>query len=323
MLFASGLLPIFVRLLPVRIPNTEASISRSVREIVRGALVVLLSIVAVPPVSAQAADDGIVMPRKTLSVGLSYGRESWNEYWEGGLKRTNANLGTVTTQSFSIVGHYGITDRLTLVSMLPYVSTQASEGTLHGLRGVQDFMVAAKYRLLTTPFTQHGTLSALVVGAAAAPASDYTPDFLPLSIGLGSRRASTRFTLHFQSHGDWFLHGTAARTWRNQVKLDRVAYYTDGQLYLTDRVAMPGVFDWKISTGFRKKRVYIPVSLVQQRTLGGGDIRRQDMPFVSNRMDFTKAEASVMYGLTVPTDFAVQFGASTTLNGRNVGKATA
>ena len=182
--------------------------------------------------------------------------------------------------------------------------------------------MAAKYRLLTTPFTQHGTLSALIVGAGGMPASDYTPDFLPLSIGLGSRRASTRFTIHFQSHGDWFLHGTAARTWRDQVKLDRVAYFTDGELYLTDRVAMPGIFDWKVSTGFRKKRVYIPVSIVQQRTLGGGDIRRQDMPFVSNRMDFTKAEASVMYGLTVPTDFAVQVGASTTLNGRNVGKAT-
>ena len=28
-------------------------------------------------------------------------------------------------------------------------------------------------------------------------------------------------------------------------------------------------------------------SLSQQQTLGGGDIRRQDMPFVSNRMNFS------------------------------------
>jgi hypothetical protein len=86
---------------------------------------------------------------------------------------------------------------------------------------------------------------------------------------------------------------------------------------------MPGVFDWKVSTGFRKKRVFVPISLSRQRTLGGSDIRRQDMPFVSNRMDFTKASASVMYGLTVPTDLALQLGISRTLDGRNVGQVTA
>jgi hypothetical protein len=287
--------------------------------VVGGLLVAALAAQSLP---AQAPDDGVLMSRKTLNIGAVYGHETWSEYWEGTLKRSNENIGTLTTQSVSLVGHYGVTDRLTLVGMLPYVWTQASKGTLHGLRGVQDLSVAAKYQLLTTPFTGSGTLSAIVVGAAGLPASDYTPDFLPLSIGLGSRRASTRLTLRFQSHGDWFLDGTAARTWRNQVKLDRVAYYTDGELYLTDRVAMPGLFDWKVSTGFRKNRFYVPVSIVQQRTLGGGDIRRQDMPFVSNRMDYTKVEAMVMYGLSVPTDLALQLGASRTLSGRNVGDAT-
>ena len=37
------------------------------------------------------------------------------------------------------------------------------------------------------------------------------------------------------------------------------------------------------------------VSFSQQRTLGGGDIRRQDMPFVSNRMNFSKVGAMAMY----------------------------
>jgi hypothetical protein len=287
--------------------------------VVRGLLAVALATSSLP---AQAPDDGVLMSRKTLNLGAVYGHESWSEYWEGTLKRTNDNIGTVTTQSVSLVGHYGVTDRLTLVGMLPYVWTRASQGTLHGLRGVQDLSVAAKYQVLTTPFTGAGTLSAIIVGSAGVPASDYTPDFLPLSIGLASRRASARMTLRFQSHGDWFLDGTAARTWRNQVKLDRVAYYTDGELYLTDRVAMPGLFDWKVSTGFRKNRFYVPLSIVQQRTLGGGDIRRQDMPFVSNRMNYTRAEAMVMYGLSVPTDLALQLGVSRTLSGRNVGEAT-
>jgi hypothetical protein len=46
------------------------------------------------------------------------------------------------------------------------------------------------------------------------------------------------------------------------------------------------------------------------------------MPFVSNRMDFTRLQARVMY--TVPRLPAVtlQLGAMHTLTGRNVGQST-
>ena len=271
---------------------------------------------------AQAVDDGLMMPRKTLSTGVMYAHDSWSQYWEGTLKRSNGNIGTLTTQTTTLVGHYGVTDRLTVVAMVPYVTTDASQGTLHGLSGVQDVTVAAKYQLFATRFTERGTLSALAVGAAGIPATNYTPDFQPLSIGLASRHATGRFTLHFETTGSWFIEGSAAHTWRNKVTLDRPAYYTNGQLYLTNEVAMPQVAEYKASTGFRKKRVFIPISITQQRTLGGSDIRRQDMPFVSNRMDFVKAEASLMYGLTVPTDLGVQIGVARILSGRNVGQAT-
>ncbi len=289
---------------------------------VSSARVVLPLVLAAVSLRAQAPDDGLMMPRRVLNTGVMYMHDSWDQYWEGDLKRSNGNIGTVTTQSVALLGHYGLTDRVTLVAELPYVWTHASEGPLRGFSGVQDLTLALKYRLLTTGFTELGTLSAVVVGAIGVPASNYSPDFLPLSIGLDSRRASGRFTLRFQSRGDWFVDGSAAHTWRNNVSLDRAAYYTNGQLYLTNQVEMPDVFDWKVSTGIRKTHVFIPVSISQQRTLGGGDIRRQDMPFVSNRMNYTKADVSLMYGLTVPTDLAVQIGASKILSGRNVGQST-
>jgi hypothetical protein len=62
------------------------------------------------------------------------------------------------------------------------------------------------------------------------------------------------------------------------------------------------------------------VSLVQQRTLGGGDIRRQDAPFVSNRMDFVKLGGGLMYGL--PKNLSLSLGAARVLTGRNVGQST-
>ncbi len=276
---------------------------------------VLLLLIAPATLRAQTVDDGMLFPRRALSAGIVYVHEDWSQYWEGTLKRENGNIGTVTTQRVSWIAGYGVTDRLTVMVTLPYVATRASQGPLHGMSGVQDFMLAAKYQILATSLTDRGTLRALIVGAAGIPATNYTPDFQPLSIGLASRQVSGRFTLNFQARDGWFLNGSAGYTWRANVKLDRPAYYTNGQLYLTDEVAMPDVVDYSIGAGFQHGRLCIPVTLSQHRTLGGGDIRRQDAPFVSNRMDFVKAGAMVMYR-------GIHLGASRIVSGRNVGQTT-
>jgi outer membrane putative beta-barrel porin/alpha-amylase len=281
----------------------------------------LLALSATPAV-AQTIDDGFMMSKRVLTTGLVYGHDRWDQYWEGTRKRSNDNIGTLTTQSVAFAGHYGVSDRLSVIAMLPYVWTHSSEGTLHGMRGVQDLTLAAKYRLLTTAFTEHGRVNAIVVAAAGIPVGDYTPDFLPLSIGSASRRFTSRFALSFESNDAWFVSGSAAHTWRNKVRLDRPAYFTDGQLYLTNEVSMPRVFDYVLSAGYRKGRLYVPISLSEQRTLGGGDMRRQDMPFVSNRMNYTKLDGMVMYALNIPKAPALRLGATRTVSGRNVGEAT-
>ena len=283
----------------------------------------LLIGLAAVPLRAQTIDDGLLMPRRALGTGFLYAHESWSEYWEGSLKRDNGNIGTVTTQRVTWAAGYGVTDRLSVMAMLPYVWTHASQGPLHGMHGLQDLTLAAKYRLLSTPLTDRGTLRAMVVGAAGIPASNYTPDFLPLAIGLASRRFSGRFTLNFQAHQGWFLNGSTAYTWRTKVQLDRPAYFTNGQLTLSDEVAMPDVFDYTVSAGYQRGRLCIPISVSQQRTLGGGDIRRQDMPFVSNRMNFVKVDGLVMYSLPAPRELGFRIGMSRIVSGRNVGQATA
>lgn len=275
-----------------------------------------------PSLRAQTVEDGLLMPRGALATGLLYAHDGWSEYWEGTLKRDNGNIGTVTTQTVSWVAGYGVTDRLSIIATVPYVRTHATQGPLHGMEGLQDIALAVKYQLISTPLTDRGTLRAMVVGAAGVPASNYVPDFLPLSIGLASRQLSGRFTLNFQAHAGWFVTGSAAHTWRSKVTLDRPAYYTDGQLYLSNEVAMPDVVDYTVSAGFQRGRLCVPISLSQQRTLGGGDIRRQDMPFVSNRMDFVRLGGLVMYTLPAPRELGIRLGLSRIVSGRNVGQAT-
>jgi hypothetical protein len=260
------------------------------------------------------------MPKGTLSAGVQYGHDSWDQYWEGTLKRKNGNIGTLTQQSLTLIGGYGVTDRITLMATLPYVRTHASQGVLHDLSGIQDLSFAAKLRLLKTGASSRGEFSAFLVGTGAVPVGDYTPDFFPLSIGSGGGRASGRLTASYQSASAWFLNASSAYTWCSNVKLNRNSYYTDGQLYLTNEVAMPNVIEHTLTAGVNRGRLRIPLSLVQQRTLGGGDIRRQDMPFVSNRMDFVRLNGAVMYAL--PKNLSVRFGAAHVLSGRNVGQST-
>jgi hypothetical protein len=289
----------------------------------RGLVPLILVALSAAPVRGQTIEDGVMMPAKNLCTGFVYTHDAWDNYWEGTLKRTNGNVGTVTTQSVSWMGVYGITDRLNVIAMLPYVWTDASQGVLSSMDGFQDVTLAVKYEALRTPFTSAGSLSAFAVVAAGTPASDYVADFLPMSIGMGSRRLSGRLTAQFHAKKGWFLRGTGAYTWRGRVTLDRPAYFTDGQLHMSDEVAMPDVFDYSVSAGYLSKGLHVPVSFSQQFTLGGGDIRRQDMPFVADRMNVSRLDAVVMYYLPKPANFSVRLGAMHTLSGRNVGKATA
>jgi hypothetical protein len=195
---------------------------------------------------------------------------------------------------------------------------------MRGQRGRQDVTVAAKYEALRARVGGRARLSALAMAGVGAPTSDYTPDFLPMSIGLGARRATARAVVHAQDRTGLFVEGAAGHTWRSTVRLDRPAYYTDGRLTLSDEVAMPDVADYTAAVGYQDARWCVPVMLVAQRTLGGGDIRRQDMPFVSNRMDFTRLQGRVMF--TPPAargGLQLHVGAMRTLSGRNVGRAAA
>jgi hypothetical protein len=272
--------------------------------------------------AAQMADDESMAPKKALIAGVFYAHDSWDQYWEGMLKRSNGNIGTLTTQSVTSVVGYGVAERFSVMAALPYVWTQASQGTLRGLSGVQDLTLTAKYKLLTTKPSEHGAFSAFLEGTAAIPMSSYTPDFLPLSIGTGDGRAAGHLILNYQSSAAWFVNASTAYTWCSNVRLNRDSYYTNGSLYMTNQVAMPNVMDDALTAGVNRGRWRIPLTFAVQRTLGGGDIRRQDMPFVSNRMDFAKLDGSVMYTLSVPKDVSLRIGAAHVLSGRNVGQST-
>lgn len=282
----------------------------------------LLFVLLAAPAAAQTIDDGIMLEKRGLLTGNVYSHDTWDEYWEGSLKRNNGNIGELTTRTNVWVANYGLTRRLNLIAMVPHVRTRASRGVLHDQRGFQDLTVAAKYSFLEKSATPIGTVRGIAVVSAGIPMTDYTPDFYPLSIGSHSKRLGGRGTLHVQTDPGFFVSGSGAYTLRSSVTLDRPYYFTEDRLFLTDDVNMPNVFDYVVTGGFMKRRLMAALMFSQQRTLGGGDIRRQDMPFVSNRMNFSKVGGMVMAPLPKLENLVVQLGYAYTIDGRNVGQSS-
>ncbi|MFZ5999602.1 MAG: hypothetical protein ACOYW3_03770, partial [Bacteroidota bacterium] len=129
-------------------------------------------------------------------------------------------------------------------------------------------------------------------------------------------------TLNYKMEKGFYLNASGAYTWRSNVTLDRPSYYTDGEFYNTDEVRMPNVFDYNVDLGYIKGPLQLALFYQQMNTLGGGDIRRQDMPFVSNKMNASKVGALVMYYLSKPKNVGLRGSFNYTAAGRNLGQAT-
>ncbi|TAH21955.1 MAG: transporter [Cytophagales bacterium] len=283
-------------------------------------MLTLFVFLTISKAQAQTFTDGQMMGKGLFCGGLSYTHESWKNYWEGTLKRENLNLGTVSTQNIAVMGALGINKNINVMFMLPYVWTKASAGTLVGMNGLQDISIGFKYRPIDLK-SDFGRFTLMAVGAFSAPMSSYTADFLPLSIGLESKTLSGRLIAHYRLKNGIFATAQGGYVWRSNITIDRTSYYTDGQQFRTDQVQMPNLMHFTARTGYMQDHLILEAFFENMNTLGGGDIRRNDMPFPSNKMIFSKVGIMGTYRPKGLKGLGFILSASTTLSGRNVGKS--
>ena len=270
-------------------------------------------------VSAQTDIDGLMMEKNAFCVGPMAGYSSWKNYWEGTLKRDNANLGTVSTTVFSIMGNYGLTNKLNILFGLPYIKTKASAGQLKGQKGLQDLALWIKWKGYSKKIGS-GRLSLFLIGGYSLPVSDYTADFLPLSIGLESKNLSFRGMADYQ-RGSWFatISGTYVR--RSNIKIDRDAYYTT-EMHYSNEVEMPDMAAFNFRAGYRDKGLIAEATADNMTTLGGFDITRNNMPFPSNKMNATRIGFNFKYDMPFHPNLSLTGNAFTTIAGRNMGQSS-
>ena len=283
-------------------------------------LAILFSMFIVSSVAfSQTEIDGIMMEKNALCIGPMFGYSSWTDYWEGELKRNNLNLGDVSTQMYSVMGNYGISNKLNVLFGLPYVKTKASAGQLNGQEGVQDLSLWIKWKPVSKKIGP-GRLSLFAIGGYSFPVSDYTGDFLPMSIGLESKNLSLRGMVDYQK-GSWFgtISGTYVR--RSNVELDRDYYYTT-EMHYSKEVKMPDAASFNARIGWRDKGLVAEAFFDHWNTLGGFDITRNNMPFPSNEMDMSRVGFNFKYDMPFHRPLSLTGNVFTTVAGRNVGKAT-
>jgi hypothetical protein len=201
----------------------------------------------------------------------------------------------------------------------PYVWTHATAGTLHGEHGIQDLSAWLKW-LAVEQNIGKGVLSVYAMGGASIPLTNYIADYLPLAIGLHSKTLSGRLMADYQQ-GNFFVTAFGTYTWRSDIDIDQNAYYTTS-LHLTNRVDMPNMASEMLRIGYRSDRWIIEGLATNMNTLGGFDIRKNDMPFPSNKMNSTMVGGHVKYSFKKVDGLSLNVDGGYTVAGRNVGQAT-
>lgn len=269
-------------------------------------------------VQAQTDADALMIPKNYVCAAGVYTHSQWDHYWEGTFKRDAPNMGTVSSNAYMLGFVYGLSNKINVSVALPYVSTNASAGTLRGEHNLQDVSAYVKWLAVKHEIGK-GSLSLHAILSGSIPASNYEADFLPLSIGLHSKNVALRGLLNYQV-SQFFVAGAYQYVHRSNITIDRNSYYTT-EMHYTNEVQMPDVSNYLISAGFRSLQFNAEATFTQVDTHGGFDIRKNDNPFPSNKMNSQIAGLILKYTFTKIPGLELTAGGNYVLKGRNVGQS--
>jgi hypothetical protein len=275
--------------------------------------IMILSIITISSGFAQMSNDMIYVNKKKVWVSLAYINGSWTEYWENTRKRDNQNFGTHTTQSINTMVTFGIFDDLNVVASLPYISTKSSAGNWRGMSGFQDLSLWLKYKLIK----KSNGISIHTIAGLTVPASNYVADFQPMSIGLNSKTISGRLMGNYSHKSGLYATAFASYIYRSNIDVDKDSYSYDGVLYNTTEVPVPNAYDAAFKIGYLKNNFQAEVFLEQLSFLSGDNIRKNDAPNPSNKLETTTLG---FYAKYQPKNIGINTRISDVINGLNVAK---
>lgn len=289
-------------------------------KIARIGFVLLTCLLNSPSFYAQSPSDAIMMNTNQACILLDYNYSSFDHYWEGENKRKNQTIGTVERNSLMAMLAVGINDNLNVFIGVPYIETQSKEpngGQLSGVSGFQDLAISLKYRWLNKKL-KNSELTGLATIAFSTPATNYLPDYMPYSLGLGAPELSYRAILQYGLSNNWYIRGTGAFLWRGYAKAEREYYYNNGSYY-TPWMDVPNASTTEIIIGkwVFDNSLQLELNYFGSKSLSGDDIRPYAAPQPTNKVDIDRIGLFVHYYIPSIKGLGIVAYHNKVINGRN------
>ncbi|MBZ9730874.1 transporter [Salegentibacter sp. JZCK2] len=263
---------------------------------------------------AQGPVDGFFSPKNELSLTASYTSSNYDEFYVGEEKMSPVPAHNEVKQNiYSLYGKYGLTNDLTLIMNLPYVSAQG-EGQPDPFNNTteqkdfQDLGLFAKYR--PASFDLENSNLDIVTALGFNFPLGYEPNGI-LSIGSGAFSTDLHAGLHYQHSTGFFTSAISGYSFRGEA---------DDNLDINNgnNFDVPNAFLLLGKIGYASSKFYIEGWADYQSSVDGISINDPNFAgqFPETEVDFTRL------GLTAYVPFGEAFGASagfsTVVDGKNI-----
>ena len=165
----------------------------------RSFIIALFGLFYASLLAAQGPFDGWMKGTNQTDLALSFNRETYNNYAFGEDVRREEN----EIQSASIFIEHGLSDTLDLVVTIPYLRTPTCANCTDYNQGVQDAIIALKYRFSKIK-KDNGYLKYFTAVGLSFPASNYA-DTLERPIGARNTSLLARYYVQKDFNSGLFL----------------------------------------------------------------------------------------------------------------------
>lgn len=277
-----------------------------------------ITIVAITnTVNAQGILDGFTLKKGDLSVTASYSKSQFDTFYLGAVKADAVPVHEEINQNiFSLYAKYGITDRLSAVINVPFITADNTSGAGDPVNGqnsisdLQDISIALKLNAYKFNFKK-ADLN-IIAGVTAVIPTGYEPNGI-LSIGSGAFGIDVTAGLHLNTKSGFFSTLLAAYNLRGDA---------DNNLTPGGEFGVPNAFVTTGKIGYASDFIYIEAWADILNSEEGVDIGSTGFKgnFPETDVDYSRVGLTV-YKNILPK-LGVNLGFGKVIDGRNLGNST-